>query len=99
MPISAEATEGASRWSRSFRQWEAVLLLFSFETNSGIHDHVHDVGQNVSNQKQQTRDDKNAQGHGIVALQNGRVSEVSHPVDVENLFDQERPRKDQTDHA
>ncbi len=41
--------------------------------------------------------DQNAQGHGVVALQDRGVAEIAHAVDVEHLLDQKRARQNQAD--
>src|SRR4051794_28681313 len=71
----------------------------SLKPDTRIDHRVDDVRQDVADEHQQAVDHQDAKCDGVVALQDRRVAQVAHAVDVEYALDEERAGENQADHV
>ena len=63
----------------------------------GIYHGVDDVRKDVADEHQQAADDQNAERDRVVSLKDRRITEIPHPVDVEDLLNQKRAGENQAE--
>src|SRR5262245_10235197 len=87
----------AGRAGLTGRAYWGCRELCSLKSDPGVDDDVDHVGEDIADEHQHAVNDQDAEGDRIIALQDRRVAEVAHAVDIENFFDQERTGEDEAD--